>query len=380
MDPLTHSLVGAALAQASRRRLGPTEAAALLIGANLPDLDALSYLVSQDLAFGFRRGWTHGMIGIVVGTLLLAGALWAVDRFARSRWGGGGSGPPFAVLLQLAAIAVVSHPLLDWLNTYGVRFLMPFSDRWFYGDALFIIDPWVWLLLGGAVFLSRAAIGFLESLGWVALTLLTSALMLGTGMAPVGARAIWVGGVLALALGRWFLMKASPPESSLGYAEFTGTPRVARTGLLLAGLYAAAMVAASWTASMMIQGQLAREEPAALDALMVSPVACNPMRWDVVAQTREEYRRARWHWLGRPQLSLIDERIARPPATPIVRDALASPSVRGTMRWMRFPSVEVEPDPAGPDRWIVRIMDLRYVRDRREGFGVARVTVSRTEP
>ncbi len=30
---------------------------------------------------------------------------------------------------------------MDWLNSYGVRLLMPFSNRWFYGDALYIVDP-----------------------------------------------------------------------------------------------------------------------------------------------------------------------------------------------------------------------------------------------
>ena len=33
------------------------------------------------------------------------------------------------------------------LTTYGTRLLEPFSHRWFYGDALFIIDPWIWLML-----------------------------------------------------------------------------------------------------------------------------------------------------------------------------------------------------------------------------------------
>ena len=33
-------------------------------------------------------------------------------------------------------LAVLSHPLLDLLNTYGTRVLEPFSNRWFYGDTL----------------------------------------------------------------------------------------------------------------------------------------------------------------------------------------------------------------------------------------------------
>ena len=46
---------------------------------------------------------------------------------------------------------MLTHPVLDWLNNYGIRLLMPFSPRWFYGDAVFIIDPWLWLALGGAL-------------------------------------------------------------------------------------------------------------------------------------------------------------------------------------------------------------------------------------
>ena len=33
------------------------------------------------------------------------------------------------------------------MNTYGVRLLEPLSHRWFYGDTLFIVDPWIWIAL-----------------------------------------------------------------------------------------------------------------------------------------------------------------------------------------------------------------------------------------
>ena len=361
MDPLTHSLVGAALAQSSRRKLSLAEAGALLIGANLPDLDALTYFVSQDVAFGFRRGWTHGPVGLVAGAPLLAVALLVADRLVRRVRGSDTDGPLFATLLRLAAIGIATHPLLDWLNTYGVRFLMPFSDRWFYGDALFIIDPWVWLLLGGGVFLSRPAIGRLEGIGWLTLALISSALIVGTGMAPPVARMIWIAGVLALAAAR--------------LVRSFRTPRTARRGMALAAVYAVVMVATSWLASAMVTRQLARDDPAPLEALMVGPVAANPLRWDVVTQRRDGYRRGDWGWLASPRLGLKEELVPKPAPTPIVTAALASPEVSGTITWMRFPFVEIEPDHAGPDRWTVRIMDLRYVRDRREGFGVATVTV-----
>jgi inner membrane protein len=34
-----------------------------------------------------------------------------------------------------------THPLLDYMNTYGVRPFLPFDGSWFYGDTLFVIDP-----------------------------------------------------------------------------------------------------------------------------------------------------------------------------------------------------------------------------------------------
>ena len=48
-----------------------------------------------------------------------------------------------------------SHLFLDFLNNYGVRVLAPLEWRWFYGDAVFIIDPWLWLMLGVGVWAAR---------------------------------------------------------------------------------------------------------------------------------------------------------------------------------------------------------------------------------
>ena len=60
----------------------------------------------------------------------------------------------FGWLYGLALLGTLTHPALDWLNVYGIRLLEPFSSRWFYGDVLFIIDVWLWLLMGTATWLS----------------------------------------------------------------------------------------------------------------------------------------------------------------------------------------------------------------------------------
>jgi inner membrane protein len=156
MDNVTHTLVGAALGAAGLRRMSRLAGPALLIGANLPDVDAFVYVFDSTVALAVRRGWTHGILALVVWPFVLAGLLIGCDALAaRVRRRDNHEPVPWRPLLLVCAIAVWSHPLLDWLNTYGVRLLMPFSGRWFYGDALFIFDPWVMALLGVGLFFSR---------------------------------------------------------------------------------------------------------------------------------------------------------------------------------------------------------------------------------
>lgn len=137
------------MAQSGLKRATRYGTSALLIGTNLPDVDGFSYFFSSTGgALAFRRGWTHGILAMAVWPLVLTGILWGLSRRSRT------AAPvrPRALLL-LAAIGVWSHPLLDLLNVYGIRLLMPFSERWFKADALFIMDPWVWGLFSGALVL-----------------------------------------------------------------------------------------------------------------------------------------------------------------------------------------------------------------------------------
>jgi len=158
MDNLTHSLIGAALGQAGLKRKTGLAMPALIIAANLPDIDAACFFwLDGTEHLGFRRGITHGPIAMALLPLLLAGALWAYDRWQTQR----GTRPAerlpvhFGWLFALSLIGCLSHPLFDWFNNYGVRFLEPFSSTWFYGDVLFIIDVWIIAMLGGGLWLSR---------------------------------------------------------------------------------------------------------------------------------------------------------------------------------------------------------------------------------
>ena len=157
MDNLTHSLVGALLGQAGLKKKTGLAMPALVIGANLPDVDAACFfwLEGQE-HLGFRRGITHGPPAMVLLPLILAGLLWGYDRWQAKR----GKRPEgrlpvhFGWLYALSFIGCLTHPALDWLNVYGIRLLEPFSSQWFYGDTLFIIDVWLWALMGFATWFS----------------------------------------------------------------------------------------------------------------------------------------------------------------------------------------------------------------------------------
>ncbi|MCX9148710.1 metal-dependent hydrolase [Erythrobacter sp. WG] len=158
MDNLTHSLVGAVLGQAGLKRTTGLAMPALIIGANLPDVDAACFFWLEGTEhLAFRRGITHGPPALVLLPLILAGLLWAFDRWQERR----GTRPEarlpvrFGWLYAMAFIGCLSHPFFDWLNVYGIRLLEPFSSQWFYGDTLFIIDPWLWAMLIASIWVSR---------------------------------------------------------------------------------------------------------------------------------------------------------------------------------------------------------------------------------
>lgn len=156
MDNITHSLFGALLGQTGLKRKTGLGMAALVIGANIPDIDGACTIYGLE-SLSMRRGLTHGPIAWLLLPLVLAALLYGWDRWQTSR----GKRPEgrlpvrFGWLYLLALIGCLTHPLLDWMNSYGIRFLEPFSDRWFYGDALFIIDIWLWAALGFSFWYTR---------------------------------------------------------------------------------------------------------------------------------------------------------------------------------------------------------------------------------
>jgi inner membrane protein len=321
--------------------------------ATAPDVDVLAYFGGEYAGVALRRGWTHGVAALALWPFILTALLLAWDRGVRLRRRPDAPPARAGPLLALAALAVCTHPTLDWLNNYGLRWLMPFSGRWFYGDALFIIDPWLWLVLGGAVFLAhsrRAA----SLAAWLAFWTSASAVVLLTEQAiPPAARALWVSGLAALAIARAF----RPSDAAV--------ERTTRVALVAMSLYVATLWSAGAAARAEVRAGLAARG-IDVEKAMVAPTPANPFHGDVVAATADAYYFGRWHWLTRPRLTLTEEPLAKAPTDEVVEAAARTREVRDFLTWSRFPHVEVEIG-AGGDR-IVTFEDVRYrTRGRWEG-------------
>jgi inner membrane protein len=159
VDNLCHTLVGAAFGEAGLKKRTRYGTAALMISANLADLDVLVF-ATDTLPVSFRRGWTHGIAAQLLLPLALTALFVLLGKRRRPHAAFASESshdPPLHAgwLLALSYVGMYSHVFLDFLNTYGVRLLTPFDWRWFYGDAVFIIDPILWIVLGAGIWLSR---------------------------------------------------------------------------------------------------------------------------------------------------------------------------------------------------------------------------------
>lgn len=269
MDNLCHTLVGAAIGEAGLQHRTRYARAALMIAANLPDVDVLVFATGTP-SVSFRRGWTHGLGAQLILPVLLTAVCWFAAR--RS---GRASAQPVRVgwLLALSYIGVYSHVSLDYLNTYGVRLLTPIDWRWFYGDAVFIVDPWLWVSLG---------------------------------------------------LGVWF-------------ARRRGRPAPARVGLACAASYILAMLGTAHVARVAVIDAWRQTHGRAPRALMVGPVPVSPLSRAIIVDAGDHYETGTfrlWPRSIRFDASFVPKNDQMPE---VIRAREEASNIQAFLVWSRFP-------------------------------------------
>jgi inner membrane protein len=281
VDNITHSLVGVALADLAMGRRGTRAQRPLFVGggiiaANLPDLDvAYSWITPRPIGYLLHhRGHTHTVLGLAALAVLLVFAY----RFLPSVRGMRAAGQVRFWLL--IAIALASHLLLDTLNSYGVHPFYPIDNGWYFGDAVFILEPSLWLALAPAAAWN----------GWTRAARLAAALPMvillctiaWTGEIPLeSVAALAIGGVLLA----WITFRVSPPARAATalavfmtiVAGFIGTSRLARGAAVEA---------------------LAPELRGQIVDVILSPNASSPLCWSVIAIELREADGAYVLWRG----------------------------------------------------------------------------------
>lgn len=314
MDPICHTLVGASLGTTGLEKKTRYGRATLIIAANLPDVDVISHVWGETASYAFRRGVTHGLPALIVLPVFLAVV---VKLFARFRPGTDREAS-FRWLLILSALGVATHPALDWLNNYGMRWLMPIVDEWFYGDTLFIVD---WVL-------------------WFAL----------------------VAGLVATRLFRhktlrWFQQPAS-----------------------VSLVFILAYIAMSFGITQLAEREaLARVADDPPHGIMASPVPLNPLRRDILLEYDTEYRLGTVLFAPRPQFEWSQTAIPKGDPSLLERGREQRQG-RQFLRWARFPYSVVDESEGGTVVWFADARYVTDIENPRMGtFGFVALEMSARE-
>jgi len=343
VDNLTHSLLGAALARTPLGKLHPKSTLLLVIAANLPDLDIVSLLGGKETYLVQHRGITHSVFGVAAQIVLMAAVVRAWEAWRAQR--GGARASSWRDLLLLCGAGLASHPLLDYLNTYGVRPWLPFDATWYYGDLVFIVDPWLWLIFGGVA----ASVGPRSRTGdvWLGIAALLGSFVIydpfglfAASPAPFFFGLVWLIAVLAIAFVRAFGGGIVRPSLTLAL------------GAALTATYLTGLARERASAALVARDAVRQKKPQdeSIVDLVCMPQPCDPRHWWVLVETES----AIYLWgLDVGDIARTDKHSK----DPSVERALSEPC---TTWWRSFARIRYAELTQVDQGTFVRLLDARY--------------------
>ncbi len=356
MDNLTHSLIGLAAAKAGLEKLSPGATSLCVLAANIPDADVVTLIWGRWTYLHHHRGITHSVAGTVTLALFLPLVFYFVDKLiARIRK----RAPVIRLrgLLIASLLVTATHPFMDWTNNYGVRPLLPWSSRWFYGDFIFIIDPFIWLILGGAVFLVTSK-SKKQIASWLFLALIPTYLILfgpGNRGALGNARVVQIIWIVVLVTCVVLFMR----EAGERWGSRIPLTALGMFAIYLAGLFLIHTVAERHAQAEGVQIANANGERALEVAAM--PTAANPFQWTGVVETEKAAYRFNVSLLGQQGEKTAPIRHPKPEAlqSQAVSQATDSYPAQVFLGFARFPVARVVGEGC-ITQTLVQFADLRY--------------------
>jgi inner membrane protein len=366
MDNLTHSLVGVVLAKSGLERLSPHATAVCVLGANAPDADVITALWGRWVSLEHHRGITHSIVGVIAIGIALALLFYFGDGVIAA-WRKREPRVKLKRLLIVSLIATVSHPILDWTNNYGIRPFLPFNEQWVYGDLVFILDPWLWLVLGGAGFLLTANTKGKFAL-WFAIGNVTSFLLillpLLSAMAspsrreisvPFVSQLIWIIGIVTI-----IALYRSNAAQKWG-------SKIAQVALVFMVLYWSSLSFIHARAINKVENEaanIASTYGEKVNRIAAMPTVANPLRWQGMAETEKAiYRFDTIVTKDKQEDRIIRYEKPSGQEAATVEKAAQDYRVKAFLRFARFPVVKVEGDCLSD--LLVQFADLRYTEPSR---------------
>lgn len=378
MDNLTHSLVGLTVAKAGFDRATRYAVPLAVIAANAPDADIVTRFAGEWTYLHHHRGITHSIIGTLTIAVLLPFLFLGIDklhlRFGSSFGSDDNTRRParFIPLLLTSLIASLTHPLLDWTNNYGVRPLLPWDASWFYGDLLFILDPWLWLSLGGAAFLLTATTGVRLILWALLAAFLTGLIFFVPWRAgfpyPFMSHALWLLGLAGLVTARRFRVGAR-----LG----RGVAIAALAGIViylggLSILHRHAVTQAQFASSSITSGD------GRVLKFAATPTLADPLTWRCLAETECSTFRFDYKIASDDSDSITNPRRFAKPSNQTeqtqIETAKQDARTNVFLNFARFPAVRASRDCVG--QTLIEFADLRYTEPGAQSRGTFGLTVA----
>jgi len=147
LEPVTHFLFGANLGRAGLNRTTALATATLTLAAEAADLDVCSRFGGSAFGLNHHRGFTHSFLGAPIVAAVVVAFMYGIWRLRGRKTRNPNLPPRWRLLYFYACLAALSHILLDYTNSYGVRPFWPFSERWYSWDIVYIVDPVILLFL-----------------------------------------------------------------------------------------------------------------------------------------------------------------------------------------------------------------------------------------
>jgi inner membrane protein len=226
-----------------------------------------------------HRGHTHTLVGL----LALFGILTAIAMAVRSL--SKRDPPPLRRLCVVLVLSLGAHLALDAGNNDGVHPFFPLDNRWYYGDTVFIFEPWLWLMLGAVVMANATTRIARALLGAGLLILPLSTVVL--GLVPWESLAIFAALTSAMA---WALRDRTAAAKAV-------------LALIFCALFSAGMFGLSRLARAEVRAELALPSSGRVLDVVMTPSPAFPVCWAAIVLQRDD--QAGTLVLRRGSLSLV---------------------------------------------------------------------------